>query len=192
MTMSVSPGALLRNLWLALLLVWLAGALSTKRVVRRQPAAQRLAQVALGITALALLFVSSLNVGWLGWRFVKQGPGVEYAGVAITVAGMALAVWARVVLGRNWSGNVTVKADHELVQRGPYRLVRHPIYSGVTLALLGTAVSVGEVRALLAVLVVLLAWRIKWPVEERFMIEQFGDQYLQYRRRVKAIVPGLW
>ena len=192
MTMSVSPGTLLRNLWLALLLVWLAGALSTKRVVRRQPAAQRLAQFALGLTALALLFVSSLNVGWLGWRFVKQGPGVEYAGVAITAAGMALAVWARVVLGRNWSGNVTVKANHELVQRGPYRLVRHPIYSGVTLALLGTAVSVGEVRALLAVLVVLLAWRIKWPVEERFMIEQFGDQYVQYRRRVKAIVPGLW
>lgn len=192
MFLVLSPDALLRDLWLALLLVWLAGALSTKRVVRRQPAAQRLLQRALGITALALLFVRALSVGWLGWRFVKQGQGVAYAGVAVTAAGVALAVWARVVLGRNWSGTVTVKADHELVQRGPYRLVRHPIYSGVTLALLGTAVAVGEVRALLAVLVALLAWRIKWPVEERFMIEQFGDRYLQYRRRVKAIVPGLW
>jgi protein-S-isoprenylcysteine O-methyltransferase Ste14 len=191
--MSFTPHRLLLDLWGALVLIWLVGALSTKRVVRRQPVARQLAQRALGATAAILLFVPALHRGWLAWRLFKPNGPMEYAGVAVTLAGMAVAVWARVIIGRNWSANVTVKEDHELIQRGPYAFVRHPIYSGITLAVAGTALAMGgEVRALLALALSFLAWRIKWPVEEQFMIEQFGEQYIEYRRRVKAIIPGIW
>jgi protein-S-isoprenylcysteine O-methyltransferase Ste14 len=188
----LSPDTLLVELWLVLVVVWLAGAFTAKRVVRRQSLASRAVQLALVVGAYELLFDSRLAIGWLGWRFIKQQPGIVWAGVALTATGVATAVWARATLGGNWSATVTVKADHELVQRGPYRLVRHPIYSGFTLAAIGTALAIGQLRGVLAVALMLLGWRLKWPIEERFMIEQFGDRYVEYRKRVRAIIPGIW
>ncbi len=190
--MSFTPASVLRDLWLLLFAVWVIGALRTKPTVRRQPLWQRLVQRALTITTWVLLLVPAMGVGPLGWRFVVQGPGVAWAGVAVTAVGLVIAFWARATLADNWSGNVTLKMSHELVLRGPYAYVRHPIYSGITLAVAGTALAVGEVRALLALGVILVAWRIKWPVEERFMVDQFGDGYRDYRRRVKALIPGIW
>ena len=93
------------------------------------------------------------------------------------------------MLGRNWSGIVTVKQDHELVRSGPYRWVRHPIYTGLLIAFVGTAISRGEWRGVLAVLIVFAAlWR-KLQLEERWMIETFGDAYLRYRAEVRALIP---
>lgn len=190
--MRSTPASLLRDLWILLVLVWIAGATATKRTVRRQPFALQLLQRGLTVAAAVLLFVPGLSVGWLGWRFVKPNPTVAYAGVAITAAGVTVAIWARAILGGNWSANVTVKQSHELALGGPYRFVRHPIYSGLTLAVLGTALAAGNLRGVVALAVSLFAWRIKWPMEERFMVEQFGDRYVDYRRRVKAIIPGVW
>jgi protein-S-isoprenylcysteine O-methyltransferase Ste14 len=190
--MDISPGALLRDLWLTILAVWLAGALFTKRTVRRQSLGRVVVQRGLAVGAYLLLLVDRWDLNWLDWRFMKPSRPVEYAGVAVTALGIALAIWARVLLGRNWSGNATVKESHELVQGGPYRFVRHPIYSGISLAIVGTALTMGEVRGLLAVALALASWRVKWPVEERFMTEQFGDRYVEYRRRVRAIIPGVW
>ena len=105
--------------------------------------------------------------------------------------GFGFAVWARIVLGRNWSGIVTVKEDHTLITRGPYEWVRHPIYTGILLALLGTAVTLGTVLNLVEVPVVALAFWLKMRPEERFMLETFGEQYAVYRRQVKALIPGV-
>lgn len=190
--MDFSPGALLRDLWLVILAVWLVGALFTKRTVRRESIGHTLVQRGLAIAAYVLLLYSHIPVAWMHWRFVRQGPAWGYAGVAITGLGIGLAIWARFLLAGNWSANVTVKESHELIQHGPYRFVRHPIYTGVSLAIAGTALAIGEVRGLVALACALAAWRLKWPVEERFMTEQFGDRYVEYRRRVKALVPGVW
>lgn len=190
--MSLAPWSIVTDLWLLLAAVWVLGALRTKPTVRRQPLWQGVFQRALTITVWVLLFVPAMGVGPLGWRFVKPAPGVAWAGVAVTAAGLAIAFWARATLAGNWSANVTLKLSHELVLRGPYAYVRHPIYSGISLAVAGTALAVGEVRGLMALGLVLLVWRIKWRVEERFMIDQFGDGYRDYRRRVKALIPGLW
>lgn len=100
-------------------------------------------------------------------------------------------VWARVYLGRNWSGVASIKADHELITGGPYRWVRHPIYSGLALAFIGTAMAVGQWRAVLAVMLALIAIAHRIIVEERFMREQFGSVYDAYAHRVRALVPGL-
>jgi protein-S-isoprenylcysteine O-methyltransferase Ste14 len=93
------------------------------------------------------------------------------------------------MLGSNWSGTVTVKQNHELVQSGPYAIVRHPIYSGFLLGALGTALSVGEARGLIALALAFVGWVAKTRVEEQFMVEQFNGDYVRYRREVKRLIP---
>jgi protein-S-isoprenylcysteine O-methyltransferase Ste14 len=125
----------------------------------------------------------------LGERFLPMAAWPFWVGAAVTAAGLLFAVWARRHIGRNWSGIVTLKKDHELVTSGPYALVRHPIYTGLVLAFAGSAVARAEWRGVLAVVIVLWAlWR-KLRVEERWMREQFGDAYEAYRRRVSALIP---
>jgi len=109
----------------------------------------------------------------------------------VAALGLALTVWARMHLGANWSGTVTVKQDHELVRSGPYAWVRHPIYTGLLLMLAGTALALGEWRGVLALLIAFAAlWR-KLKLEERWMRETFGTAYDDYRRSVKALLPGI-
>jgi protein-S-isoprenylcysteine O-methyltransferase Ste14 len=107
------------------------------------------------------------------------------------MAGCLWAIWARLTLGANWSGRVTVKADHELVTSGPYALSRHPIYTGLMVAVAGTALAGGEWRCVLAVLVILLALMVKMGQEEKLMMQTFPQAYSSYRQRVKALIPGI-
>jgi protein-S-isoprenylcysteine O-methyltransferase Ste14 len=93
------------------------------------------------------------------------------------------------MLGSNWSGTVTVKQNHELIRSGPYAIVRHPIYSGFLLGLLGTALSVGEARGLIALALAFVGWFVKARVEEQFMVEQFNGDYVRYIRDVKRLIP---
>jgi protein-S-isoprenylcysteine O-methyltransferase Ste14 len=175
--------------WIIVGLVWLAASASLKSVARTEPVGSRLFHI-LGIAvAFLLLFDSHMNVAVLDHRFVPDTPAVWWNGFALTVAGAALAIWARLLLGANWSATVTVKQDHELMRTGPYSIVRHPIYSGFLLAMLGTAIAFGEVRGLIALVLAFIAWRVKSLVEERFMIDQFGEQYVHYKRDVKALIP---
>ncbi len=110
-------------------------------------------------------------------------------GTALVLLGLAFTVWARVHLGRNWSGIVTVKQGHELIRSGPYRWVRHPIYTGLLLAFMGSAIALGQWRGVLAMLIVFAAlWR-KLRLEERWMIETFGAAYTAYRNEVAALIP---
>jgi protein-S-isoprenylcysteine O-methyltransferase Ste14 len=95
----------------------------------------------------------------------------------------------RALLGSNWSATVTVKQHHELIRRGPYAIVRHPIYSGFLLGVLGTALALGEVRGLVALALAFAGWYLKARNEEQFLVEQFGDAYVGYRRNVKQLIP---
>jgi protein-S-isoprenylcysteine O-methyltransferase Ste14 len=104
---------------------------------------------------------------------------------------VAFAIWARATLGRNWSAVVQVKQGHELVERGPYRWVRHPIYTGLLMGFLGTACALGEWRGLLGTAIVGVSFWFKLKLEERWMREQFGARYEDYMRRVKALIPGV-
>jgi protein-S-isoprenylcysteine O-methyltransferase Ste14 len=109
----------------------------------------------------------------------------------IVLAGGAFTVWARVVLGRNWSAEVTFKEDHELIESGPYALARHPIYTGLIAMALGTAIAYG--RAFGFVLLAALCGGLWWKArqEERVMSRHFPEAYAEYRTRVRAIVPGV-
>jgi protein-S-isoprenylcysteine O-methyltransferase Ste14 len=110
--------------------------------------------------------------------------------VAIAALGFAFTWWARVVLGRLWSSGVAVKADHDMITAGPYRLVRHPIYSGILLSVLATAAIRGTAAAVLGAALIILGLFVKARAEERFLRRELGDdRYASYARRVPMLVP---
>ena len=178
--------------WLVVGAYWAIGALRAKPTVRREPAFMRGVQTVFLFLAYLLLLSGRARAGVLGLRFVPPDPGIEWAGISVLVAGAAVAIWARTILGSNWSGMVTVKHDHELVRRGPYALVRHPIYTGLLLCFLGTAVAHGEVRGLVALAIAFIGWSYKAGIEERFMEEQFGDEYARYKKGTKKLIPYVY
>ena len=166
-------------IWVAVGVVWLVAALASKRVARREALASKVLHMAIMTAALALVFpplpiLGGLPVGPLSWRFAPPSPVIAWAGLALTAAGNAFAVWARLLLGGNWSSTVTVKQDHSLIRRGPYAIVRHPIYAGFLLALLGTALVLGQWRGLAGLVLAFLGWRMKSRLEETFLSAQFG------------------
>ncbi|MEK7438793.1 MAG: isoprenylcysteine carboxylmethyltransferase family protein [Pseudomonadota bacterium] len=177
-------------LWLACSVYWLLSASKVKATAREESIASRSAHLVPMTVAILLLFAPrSLPWGVLGERMFPGGPATHWIGAAVVAAGLAFAVWARTHLGKNWSGTVTLKSDHELIRSGPYHFVRHPIYSGGLLAMAGTVVARGEWRGLLAVLIMFaVVWR-KLQHEERWMGEAFGEDYAKYRSEVYALIP---
>ena len=188
--MSFSGANLIGAIWTAWLVYWFVASRTAKENRRAESPLSRAAHIVpLGIAAW-LLWTPTMP-GFLGERFLPASPATFYTGVVALVLGLGFSIWARNVLGRNWSGIVTVKEDHELVRSGPYRWVRHPIYTGILIGFVGTAIARGEWRGVLAVAIAFAAlWR-KLKLEERWMIETFGDAYLRYRREVKALIPFL-
>ncbi|HEY2014621.1 MAG TPA: isoprenylcysteine carboxylmethyltransferase family protein [Bryobacteraceae bacterium] len=182
-----------RYCWVAFGLVWLVGAFSNKKTLRRVSVGWPLILHVL-VLALAfdLLFSDLFRRGFLRWEFVPDQDAVGWFGAVLTMAGIAFCIWARFYIGRNWSGTITLKQGHTMVRTGPYAFVRHPIYAGLLLAVLGTALVSGEVRGLVAFALLVVEWKRKSLIEERLMIEQFGAAYLRYRGEVKGLIPGVW
>lgn len=176
-------------LWVAFLSLWLLAALNVKRSVAIQSRSSRAIQTLFLIPGCMLIFFRAFTGSVLRIHLLPSSAGLPYAGLLLTIAGIAFAFWARFFLGRNWSSNVTIKQNHELIRSGPYRVVRHPIYSGLLLALLGTALIVNELRAYWGVVLCAVGLHLKAAVEEEFMLRQFGSEYGQYRQRTKALIP---
>ena len=179
-------------LWIGFLVLWFSAAFAQKRTVRRESRASRLSYVSVAVAAALLMAYPRMSFGLLSTPFVPATLSYAFLGLGLTVAGFAFAIWARVHLGRNWSGTVTIKKGHELIRSGPYGIVRHPIYTGALLALLGTSIVFGETRWLLGFGLAFLALKLKSLREEQFMTEQFGAEYTDYRRKVKALIPFVW
>lgn len=180
--------ALIGLLWLGWLIYWGISALKAKTTQRRESRASRATHV-LPLLLGAGLLGWHVRGQWLEQRLWPRSLVVYWLGVALLTAGLAFAIWARSHLGRNWSGSVTVKQGHELIRSGPYRWVRHPIYTGIITALLGTAIASGTLRAALGFLIITLALLRKLRIEERFMQETFPEEYPHYRATVPALIP---
>ena len=189
--MHISIGTGFWIAWGSLAAVWLATASWGKPSARRSSRRQRGVQSAL-ILAGFLLIGGWGRLGWFNAELWPQTLEIAEAGMGVTFLGVFYAIWARLTLGSNWSGTPQVKMGHELVQSGPYRLTRHPIYSGMLLAAVGTAIAVDEWRCLPGLALVVISMRIKIRVEERLMTETFPVTYPIYRNRVKGLVPFLW
>jgi protein-S-isoprenylcysteine O-methyltransferase Ste14 len=178
-------------LWLTYLLYWWMMARNVKTNQRREAISSRLTRTLMVVLSALLLAFPRLPVPLLHTRFLPPGQWYFWIGAALTAGGLMFSIWARSHLGKNWSRAVTIKEDHELITSGPYGIVRHPIYTGLLLALLGMAVALGEWRGAVAVALVFLAlWR-KLRLEEKWMHAKFGTSYDSYCRRVPALLPYL-
>jgi len=179
-------------MWLAYIVYWRAMAANVKSDERCEEAGSRLQRLALMVLALVLLGFREIRLPLLDRRFLPPSPWWFWIGVVVTASGLLFSVWGRHYLGRNWSRAVTIKKDHELITSGPYALVRHPIYTGLLLGLLGCALAVGEWRGLVAVGLVFIGLHRKLRLEEQWMRMQFGESYENYSRRVRALVPCIF
>jgi protein-S-isoprenylcysteine O-methyltransferase Ste14 len=179
------------GMWLAWAAYWWVLSGRAKATERRESLFSRLSYMVPLLLAGVLLFLPILQISVLNARFLPLAARVEWgaAGAVLNLAGLLLTVWARVYLGGNWSGTITIKEDHELITGGPYRLVRHPIYTGLLLAFIGVALARGEWRGILGVLIAAAAFWRKLRIEERWMRERFGDKYQTYSQRVSALIP---
>ncbi|HEY0766612.1 MAG TPA: isoprenylcysteine carboxylmethyltransferase family protein [Steroidobacteraceae bacterium] len=180
---------LMLGLWLAWVLYWVVAAFSAKTTQRRESPASRLSHVVPLLLGIALIVWPRAPWHWLRLRLLPDGPLQFGIALALVAGGLASTVWARVHLGRNWSGSVTLKEEHELVRSGPYAYVRHPIYTGLLVALLGSAVACGELRAVIGLSLVAGAFIRKLRIEERFMREIFPGQYQRYCAQVPPLIP---
>jgi protein-S-isoprenylcysteine O-methyltransferase Ste14 len=190
-TLAPSLRIVIPTFWLAWGVFWTAAALHTKPTRWRESGSSRALHVIPLLACAALLAMPRWLPPILKARVVPPGPLLPLLGALLVGAGLGLAVWARARLGRNWSGTVTVKEHHEFVRTGPYLIVRHPIYSGLLLALIGTATAIGEWRGLLAVACALIGFLWKIHVEEKRMRLTFSD-YEHYRRQTAALIPLIY
>lgn len=170
--------------WAAFWLYWIVAAALTRRKRGRHPWGRELRIRAV----LGLVIVLLIRLGAFRGHGYNSDPWRGGLGLVLFGAGLAFAVWARVHIGRNWGTPMTERDDPELVTSGPYRLVRHPIYSGILVANLGTAVALSwfwlVAGGLAAVYFVYSA-----TVEERFLAQQLPATYAEYKRSTKMLVP---
>lgn len=176
--------------WTAFLVYWQIAAAGTKTTQRIESVASRVFRTVLFFAGI-LLIVSwpRIPIPWLYRHFLPQSAWAFFLGAAVTLAGLLFAVWARVTIGANWSRSVTIKQDHELITAGPYALVRHPIYTGILLGFLGTALAVTQFRALIAFAFIFFSLWYKLRLEEQWMRTQFGETYADYARHTAALIP---
>jgi len=177
--------------WGLTIVVWLVGIFRAKRTARRTSTLSRFLILAPILVGYVLVASHTIRGEWLDQRLWPQTLAIEAAGLAMTILGCGFAVLARVTLGSNWSGRPTVKEGHELIVKGPYALVRHPIYAGLLLALAGSSLAVDRGGCILGWAMVAASYLIKIRQEEKIMLDTFPATYPEYKQRVKALIPGI-
>jgi protein-S-isoprenylcysteine O-methyltransferase Ste14 len=187
----VSPLSAMRWLWGLWFVSWLLAAPWSNPTEARPRLASELLYRALTIVGVAFLFVPGRYVG--GVPKLWDTPWVvSWCLVGVAAVGFAFCWWARLHLGRMWSSSVTRKADHHIVDTGPYALVRHPIYTGIIIAAAAMAAQEATLLALAGLALIVLGFWIKALLEERFLREQLGrEAYDAYARRTGMLFPSL-
>jgi protein-S-isoprenylcysteine O-methyltransferase Ste14 len=171
--------------WVAFWIYWLVAAGGVKEGRAQWT---RFAGIRIAVILIVLVLVRSKA---LGHPNPATNPWLQAVGLAVFLSGLAVAIWARVFLGRNWGMPMTEKVDPELVTTGPYRRVRHPIYSGIILAAIGTTIAVSPYW-LAAVVLIGAYFTYSAIMEERFMVTRFPEAYPRYRQSTKMLIPFLF
>src|ERR1044071_824297 len=183
------PSHIVLVCWIVWAAYWVFSARHVKETRERQSAQSRRRYLVVTIAAFVLLISDTSGIYPLNLTFLKRSAGTRAFGAAICVLGTLLAVWARHVLAGNWSSDVALKENHQLIERGPYGAVRHPIYTGMLAMCLGTATLGGRVAQLVGFVLMFVAFWLKLTQEEELLTAHFPDQYPAYKKRVRALVP---
>lgn len=186
--------------WVLFFVYWTASILyeaikrNGKKVEKREPIAVLiLTRMFLYIPIIMIFADEAFQTHYpLGLNFLPDSIFVTYAGFAVALMGIIFSIWGRVALGDNWSPDAELKTEQTLVQSGPYSIVRHPIYAGITLGMVGSAIAESNVAALIAVLLILIFSYLRIIQEEKLMKERFGAEWDAYAKLVKRFIPGIW
>ncbi|MEO7223107.1 MAG: isoprenylcysteine carboxylmethyltransferase family protein [Devosia sp.] len=176
-------------LWLAWLLSWLLAARWASRAAARPPVREQwLSWVLISAGAVAIGFNFATGTRGMQWMPFDTREQIL---LVVAIAGLGITWWARIHLGTLWSGTVTRKAQHKIIKTGPYAIVRHPIYAGVSLALIATVLLRPGWLGLAGAALIIASFVIKYRLEERFLMHDLGPEYAAYRKKVAALVPYL-
>jgi protein-S-isoprenylcysteine O-methyltransferase Ste14 len=186
--LTVTPGEATTLMWNTWLVSWIAAMLWSRQVAARPPLRDELMHWTPTVVGAGLLWFGSAATHFTPlWR---TSDAAAWGLSAVCGAGLLFTWWARVSLGSLWSGSVSRKQDHAVVQGGPYRLVRHPIYTGLIVAAFASAAVVGQTANLAGAALMTLGFWLKARLEERFLSQQLGPAaYNDYRRRTPMLVP---
>lgn len=187
---NISPLQLDSWFWLLWGLYWIYAAQNVQKTKVSESWLRRLQHLAPMFLGLALIFdPQALGVSP---HKLESPQSIQAAGSLFTFAGLMFATWARIHLGRYWSGIITLKEGHELIRTGPYRLARHPIYTGFIGGTFGSALSASTFEGWFALVLISLVFVLKSRREETLLTAQFGEKYLLFKREVKAIIPYVY
>jgi len=175
--------------WIVFVLYWIVSAIRTRDTLQTESFVSRYAILLIEVAGFVLLFRHSAGVGFLGERFMHRTLASAIIGSILTWVGIGLAIWARYHLAEYWSARITIKQDHQLIRTGPYARLRHPIYSGITLAAIGSAVVIDQWRCVLGVCLVLIGYCIKARKEETMLTQQFGDAFREHQKQTGFLIP---
>jgi protein-S-isoprenylcysteine O-methyltransferase Ste14 len=175
--------------WIVLSVYWAVSALRQKPTKKEEHFTERLQHLVPVMIAFLLLSRSDASYGRFGMRFVPESGTLNLFGLALAGAGVAFAIWARWHLGRNWSAVVSIREDHDLISTGPYRTVRHPIYTGLLVAIMGTVLIVGEFRAPIAFAIALASFYLKARKEDAWLAREFGETFESHAKRTGMFLP---
>lgn len=179
--------------WAIMLLIWIVSAFFVRQsATKRHWRTIIISRVIL--IALIITFVRLDRSGAVSFFSYLIASNFHYAmiGTVLTVLGSIAAFWARISLGRNWSNYVTYKKDHELITTGPYKYIRHPIYSGVILMFIGTFLYYGNLIVLLILAIATIYLSRRLAPEETIMTRLFSERYTDYMKRTKRLIPGVY
>ena len=177
--------------WIIFLAYWLLASLRVNKIERREPPGEKLLRILVSLAGFILLYNNDPRFGVLNRRFLPWHYWIFFLGAALTWAGVTFAIWARYHIGRYWSASVALKAGHELIRTGPYSRIRHPIYTGMLLAVAGTALAVGRYRGIVAFAIILAGFVWKSKKEEALLAGQFGAAFEEHRRHTGFFLPRL-
>jgi protein-S-isoprenylcysteine O-methyltransferase Ste14 len=184
--------AIIYYAWAATGVYFIVAALRTNRTKRRETIGARLVDRVLLFGGYALLFSQAPFPGAPNYaHFVQPREALAIAGVVFTYVGLPLTVWSRVRLGRFWSGWVVLKQDHRLIQSGPYRVVRHPLYSGIIVAAIGMALCITTWSSLLGVASLITCFERRAHKEDALLATEFGEEFESYRQRTGRLLPRM-
>jgi protein-S-isoprenylcysteine O-methyltransferase Ste14 len=179
-------------LWAIWVIVWTVAAFFVKRTRRKEVLGAMLQERVAVVAGAVVLIRPAWLPRILRQHFWIERPGLALVALALVICGMLFAYWARVHLGRNWSGQVIVKVDHALITSGPYRWVRHPIYAGMLTALAGTALATSAPYGFIGLALILFGFLVRVRLEEALMRETFPAEYDRYSQHTARLIPGVF
>jgi protein-S-isoprenylcysteine O-methyltransferase Ste14 len=175
--------------WAALALYWFATWFTAKKASRAESTRERWTHLTFLIVGALLLLKQDWPFPFLQARLYPDFLWLRWTGAALEILGSAFAIWARYTLGTNWSAAVQIKEGHTLIRKGPYKFIRHPIYTGILLMLVGDALAIGEVRGYIALVLIVIGFARKAKIEESYLATEFGPAIDEHLRHTGFFLP---